>query len=204
MKLTSANFNGIIQQRAFTLVELMVAMSIGLVLAGTVVLLLVQGSLEQRRGYADTTVEESSYTLQAHISGVLRSMSASQGFSDFAANATYNTNGVLMGYQTIYVWQANPDGSYTGEKISYDPVAETVTYTPNTATPASQTVWTTSGPNVALHNLYFSGSLNPDSSPNNSLVNVNFLMDDNGYSQQGPTNNPASIYRSFSVQMRVD
>jgi prepilin-type N-terminal cleavage/methylation domain-containing protein len=204
MKLTSNNFSGVIQQRAFTLVELMVATSIGLVLAGTVVLLLIQGSLEQRRGYADTTVEESSYTLQARISGVLRSMSASQGFSAYLTNATLNTNGVVIGFQTIYVWQTNPDGSYTGEKISYDPGAETVTYTPNTATPASQTVWTTSGPNLALHNLYFSGSLNPDGSQNNSLINVNFLMDDNGYSQQGPINNPASIYRSFSVQMRVD
>jgi hypothetical protein len=44
--------------------------------------------------------------------------------------------------------------------------------------------------------------LKPDGSPDNSLINVSFQLDDNGASGQNQTNNPASICRTFSVQMR--
>jgi hypothetical protein len=62
----------------------------------------------------------------------------------------------------------------------------------------------TNSPTVALTKLYFSTSFNLDGSQNNSLVNVVFQMNDNGFSQQSPINNPASIMRNFSVQMRND
>ena len=47
-------------------------------------------------------------------------------------------------------------------------------------------------------------AFNPDGSQDNSLVNVMIQMDDNGYSHQNPINNPASIYRAFSIKMRSD
>ena len=62
----------------------------------------------------------------------------------------------------------------------------------------------TNSPNVVLRRFYFSSSLNLDGSQNNSLVNVTFQMDDNGYSKQNTAYNIANIYRSFSVQMRCD
>ena len=57
---------------------------------------------------------------------------------------------------------------------------------------------------LALRSLCFSTSFNPDGSLNSSLVNVRFQMDDNGASRQNPINNPANIYRTFSIQMRSD
>jgi prepilin-type N-terminal cleavage/methylation domain-containing protein len=204
MKLASVNLHSKHCRRAFTLVELMVAAGIGVILAGTVVLLLVQAATEQQRGYSDTTVEESAYTLQANLTSCLRGTSAGFGMTASYSN-TFLSGTNVIGYTTIYVWQPNVDASvYTVGKISADVNNGLVTYTPNITIPANQTIWMTNRSGVVLRTLYFSSSQNLDGSQNNSLVNVTFQMDDNGYSQQNATNNIANIQRSFSVQMRCD
>jgi prepilin-type N-terminal cleavage/methylation domain-containing protein len=192
-------------QRAFTLVELMVAMTVAVGLAGTAVLLLVQTGQEQRRGYADTTVEERAYVLQANLTSCLRGMSSGYGITGSSTNTVTDTNGVVYGYTSIYLFKPNSDGSsYTAGKISANLNDGSVIYTPNLSAPGSRIVWMTNSPNVVLRRFYFSSSLNLDGSQNNSLVNVTFQMDDNGYSKQNTAYNIANIYRSFSVQMRCD
>jgi hypothetical protein len=79
-----------------------------------------------------------------------------------------------------------------------------VVYTPDVSNPTKQIVWVSNSRTVALRELCFAPSFNPDGSLNSSLVNVRFQMDDNGYAQHNPINNPGNIYRSFSVQMRSD
>ena len=208
MKLISARFSTGVRRGGFSLTELMIALGVGLPVAGAVVLLFVQAALEQRRGLADTTVEENAYILQARITSCLRSMSCSGGL------ATSNpVNGSPLHFQTISVFHANPtnSSSYTREQISFVSTNQVI-YIPDMspAASANQIVWMTNSPTMVLRQLCFNTSSNPDGSLNSSLVNVCFQMDDNGYSQQGPTNNPASIdnpasiERSFSVQMRSD
>lgn len=179
----------------------MVTSAIGMLLAGTVVLLLVQSAVEQRNGYADTTVEEKAYTLEANITSCLRCMSANQGLTPIYSSGLYNTNGILLGYQSVFVFYPT-NGAYTTASISYN--AGQVTYTPDVSAPSIQTVWMSNSASSALTELYFSTSFNPDGSPNSSLVNVVFQMNDNGFSQQNPNNNPASVFRNFSIQMRND
>jgi hypothetical protein len=55
-----------------------------------------------------------------------------------------------------------------------------------------------------VSNLWFNTSVNLDGSDNASLVNIGLEMNDNGYAEQNSTNNCATIYRSFSVQLRGD
>jgi prepilin-type N-terminal cleavage/methylation domain-containing protein len=191
-----------VSRHAFTLVELMVAMVIGLGLAGSTVLLLVQSATEQRSGFADTTVEEKAYTLQANITSCLRSMSANQGLTPVYSSGVNNTNGTLLGYQSVFVFYPT-NGGYVTASISYNPSTGKVTYTPNVASPP-QVIWMTNGTSTELTEFYITTSFNPDGSQNNSLVNVVFQMNDNGFSQQGTINNPSSIFRNFSVQMRND
>jgi hypothetical protein len=62
----------------------------------------------------------------------------------------------------------------------------------------------TNSATLLLTNLVFSTSLNQVGAQNNSLVNVQFEMNDNKYSNQTPTNNIARVLRNFSVQMRND
>jgi hypothetical protein len=186
---------------AFTLVELMFSMAVGLGLAGTVMLLLVQAASEQRNGFADTTVEEQAYILEANITSCLRSMSANQGLTPNYSSGLYSS-GTFLGWQSIFVF-APSNGVYTTASITYNSTTGQVIYAPNVAA-TGQIIWMSNSPSAALTELYFNPSANPDGSPNASLVNVAFQMNDNGFSQQGSTNNPTSIFRNFSVQMRND
>jgi hypothetical protein len=203
MKTTSTNVAARFSGRAFTLAELMVATAVGMCLAGTVLLLLVQSATEQRNGFADTTVEEMAYILQANITTCLRSMSASMGFTPNYSSGLYATNGNLLGYQSVFIFYPT-NGAYITGTISYNSSSGQVIYTPNVLAPLTQTLWMTNSAAAVLTELYFSASFNLDGSQNNSLVNVVFQMNDNGFSQQNPSNNPASILRNFSVQMRND
>jgi hypothetical protein len=203
MKTASTNITARISRGAFTLVEMMFALAVGMGLAGTVVLLLVQSATEQRNGYADTTVEEKAYTLQANLTTCLRSMSANQGLTPNYSTGFFDSRGNLLGYQSVFIFYPT-NGGYTTASISYNSSSGQVIYTPNVLTPSTRMVWMTNSATAALTEMYFSTSFNMDGSQNNSLVNVVFQMNDNGFSQQSPINNPTSILRNFSVQMRND
>jgi len=191
-------------QCAFTLPEVMVASCLGFGIGGTVIFLLVQAAVEQRVGLAAATVEKSAYYLQSSIVNCFRGMSANQGLSPDYTSALRDGDGHLLGYQTVFCFSANTNGSYTRNQISVDPASGRVTYVPDVTMPTTSIIWMTNTANVVLRQLCFSTSYNPDGSLNGSLVNVQFLMDDNGASQQARNGNPASVYRSFSVHMRSD
>jgi prepilin-type N-terminal cleavage/methylation domain-containing protein len=203
MKTRPSNIAARISRRAFTLIEVLFASAVGAGLAGTVVLLLVQTATEQRNGFADTTVEEKAYTLQANITTTLRSMSASMGISPIISSAFVNTSGTTLGYQSAFFFYPT-NGGYNTASITYNSSTGQVLYTPNVLTPSISQVWMTNSSTSVLTEFYFSTSLNLDGSQNYSLVNVLFQMNDNGFSQQNPANNPASLFRNFSVQMRND
>ncbi len=161
------------QRRGFTLIELMVAMSVGLVLAGTVVMLLFQASREQRRGYAATTVEENAHNLQARITSCLRGMSSNFGITPDVSTPVTNISGNVVGYAAIIAFKPNANGTYTSQRLSFNASSGNFSYTPNYLTaPTTQIVWMTSGQKVVLRRLFFSNALNSDLSQNNSLINV--------------------------------
>jgi hypothetical protein len=203
MKTVPANITARFSQRAFTLAELMVATGVGLALSGMVVLLLVQTATEQRSGFADTSVEEKAYLLEANITACLRCMSANQGLTPNYSSGLVAPNGILLGYESVFMFYPT-NGAYNTASISYNPSSGQVIYTPNILIPSTQTLWMSNSSTAILTEFYFTTSFNLDGSQNNSLVNVVFQMNDNGFSQQNPTNNPASIFRNFSVLMRND
>jgi type II secretory pathway pseudopilin PulG len=204
MKLASFNASSRTCRQAFTLVELLIAMSVGIILAGTVVLLLVQAGTEQQRGYADATVEERAYILQSDLTTCLRGMSSGYGVTFSPTNQAFSgTN--FLGYTKIYVFQPNSIGStFKTGMINADLTTGAVVYTPDILSPGTMTVWLTNSTNVRLGRFYFNTYQNMDGSQNNSLVYVTFQLDDNGYSRQKTSDNIANIQRSFAVQMRCD
>lgn len=188
----------------FTLPEVMVSSCIGAGIGGTMIFLLLQGAVEQRLGLAGATVEQQAYTLQSSILGCLRGMSANQGLSPDLTSAVNDSNGNLLGYRSVFFFNARPDGSYTREQISVSAAMDQVAYIPDVTVPTHSIVWFKNSTNVALRQLCFNTSFNPDGSLNSSLVNVQFLMDDNGASRQPTNRNSTSIYRTFSVRLRGD
>jgi prepilin-type N-terminal cleavage/methylation domain-containing protein len=203
MRTRSTKSGARFSRRAFTLAELMVAMSVGLVLAGTAMVLLLISATEQRNGFADTSVEERAYILEDKITTCVRSASCNQGFTPNYGSGLYDGKGNFLGYQTISLSYLT-NGAYIMASISYNSSSGQVIYTPNVTAPSTQFIWMSNTPSAVLTELCFNTSLNMDTSQNNSLVNVIFQMNDDGFSQQNPSNNPASIYRNFSVQMRND
>jgi type II secretory pathway pseudopilin PulG len=195
------SFPQMLCRRAFTLVELMFAVVIGLGVAGSIVFLMFQSAQEQSRGLAATAVEEHAYILQAKISAVLRGASGNQGITPDYGTAVY-AGVTLLGYQSIIVF-APTNGAYVSGRMAFTPDSGQIVYIPNLATGTPQ-LWLTNSANLRLTNLLFSTSLNLDGSPNSSLINVQFEMDDNGVSRQSATNNLASVFRTFSIQMRND
>ena len=189
-------------RRAFTLIELMFATTVGLVVAGSVVMLMFLSAQEQRRGLAAASVEENTYILQSKISTCLRSASGNQGITPDYSTPVLAPNGLVLGYETVLVFTPT-NGGYVSGRIKYTAATGTVIYTPNLSA-AAQELWMTNSATSRLTNFLFSTSLNLDGSPNSSLVNVSFLMDDNGYTRQNTNNNLASVIRSFCIQMRND
>jgi prepilin-type N-terminal cleavage/methylation domain-containing protein len=204
MKMKSAQRGGRASRRAFTLPELMVASSVGLLITSAVISLLMLSALEDRLGLGCATVEEKAYVLQTTIAKNLRPMSANQGMSPDYSLPYTAPNGSVLGYNGIYVFVAMTNGTYANEHIFFNSTNGAVTCVNNSTSPATQSLWMSNSPTCNLTNLWFSTSLNPDGSVNGSLVNVAIEMNDNGFAHQNPTNNCASVYRSFSVQLRGD
>src|SRR5580693_2226357 len=106
MKTASSHIAVRRSRRAFTVMELLAAMAVGLGLAGTIMLLLVQTATEQKHGYADTTVEQA-----ANITTCLRSMSANMGITPSYTSVVTDTNGNTLGYQSISMFYPT-NGAY--------------------------------------------------------------------------------------------
>jgi hypothetical protein len=187
----------------YTLIELMFAITAALTVTGAIVLLMVQAGIEQCKGLASATVEQKAYTLESQIINTLRMMSANQGFTPDYGTAVTDSGGNTLGYKSIVLF-APTNGNYLTGRIQYDPTSGAVTYIPNVTSPATQSVWATNAVNSRLTKMYFSQSFNLDGSLNSSLVRVTFAMDDNGISMQATNINPASVQRSFAVQLRND
>ncbi len=191
--------------RGFTLPEVLVAGSIGVIITGFIMTLLLDSGAEARMGLGVATVEDQAYYIEGQLTKNLRSMSANQGITPDRSTMCYAANGAFLGYQGVYAFQILTNGTTVTEHIFFDPTHGTVTCVTNTAAVASSTVlWFTNSPNCVVSNLWFNTSANLDGSDNASLVNVVLEMNDNGYAEQNTTNNCATIYRSFAVQLRGD
>jgi hypothetical protein len=191
--------------RAFTLPEVLVAGSIGVIITGFIMALLLDSGAEARMGFGVATVEDQAYYVEGQLTRNLHAMSANQGITPDQSTMCYAPNGSFLGYQGIYAFQILTNGTTVTEHIVFDPTHGTVTCVTNTAAAATSTVrWFTNSANCVVSNLWFNTSVNLDGSDNASLVNIGLEMNDNGYAEQNSTNNCATIYRSFSVQLRGD
>ena len=192
----------IARRSGFTLPELLIASSVSLLISGFVLSLLWLAVKEDRLGLGCATVEEQAYVLQGNLTKTLRIMSANQGMSPDYSMPYTASSGNVVGYHGAYLFKYMTNGSYATEHIVFNSTNGTVTFTDTSGSSAATTVWGTNTSTCIVSNVWFNSSLNPDGSVNSSLVNVALVLNDNGFAGENPTNNCASIYRSFSVQLR--
>jgi len=182
----------------FTLVELMVALCVGGFVTGAGLLLLLESARESRRGVADAALEAAVNNVQARVIGCLRPMSADEGviFADPLSDA----DGVFLGFQRIIIARG-PAPDHPREELRFEAATGRVVYDPNRSLAGNEVILGQSSPREVLRRVSFWPSLKKDGTPDNALVNVAIVADDNGSSGR-PLPNSANVWRSFSVRMR--
>lgn len=186
------------RRHGFTLVELLVASSVAAMIAGTAVLLLMQSAIENKRGFADATLEQEASNLQDKIIQILHGMSANEG--------TYYYGAAVNGYYpNIIVARGSTLDLFPREQLSFDQGTRRALYNSNFPAAGTTTLLARTNSNAVVRFLGFSPAFKPDGTVDNSLVGVLIKMDDNGSSGRigaSRSNNPACIWRSFAVRMR--
>jgi hypothetical protein len=184
-------------------VELLIASSVATLITGTTMLVLLETAKENRRGYADSTVEQVASELQGKLIRAIRSMSASEGVA--FSSPELDDSGALLGYKSIIVAQG-PYPDYEREQISFNAGTGAVTQDSNLSSGTNALLNLAQlNTHAVVRALRFSPSLKNDGTVDNSLVNIFIEMDDNGYSMRSGSShsdNPAYVWRTFSVKMR--
>lgn len=182
----------------FTLVELLVASGVGALVTGASLLLLLESARESRRGFADATLESAVNGVQTRIVGCLRPMSADEGV--IFADPMNNSDGVLLGFRRV-IMARGPAPDFPREELRFDTSTGQAIYDPNRSLNGNEVVIGDSTPRAVIRRVCFWPSLKKDGTPDNSLINVAIVADDNGTSGR-PLPNPANVWRTFTVRMR--
>lgn len=187
------------RRRAFTLVELLIASSIGLLIAGGVMLLLIESTKEMYRDVADETVQQAAGDLESKLARCLRGMSAAESVV-FATPASSTGPGTNW-FRRIIVARG-PAPGFPREEIRFDTNSAAALYFPNRLLTNNTVLLQSRAGSYALRDLYFYPSFEEDGTLDSSLIYVVFDIDDDGYSRTPGAANFAKVQRTFAVKMR--
>jgi hypothetical protein len=188
------------RRQGFTVAELLIASSVGLLIGGVAGLLILESAREDVRSVADMAVEQAASDLEGRLVSCLRIMSARE--SVVYTTPTEDEEDGYRGFQRIIVAQG-PVPDFPRAELRFDAATGSAIYLSNRLVVGSQEVLMQSHSNrVVLRNLCFFPSVKADSTPDNSLVNIVIEVDDDGSSRRRTNSNPARIQRTFAVKMR--
>ena len=175
-----------------TLMEVLVASSIGVVVLGALLTVVTLVAEEERRGWVAAGLQQQADLLEDRITRLIRAMSAGEavilGDPVEAGSPFY--------HQMITAQGSSP---IPREKLAYQPASFTCTHTPDLSSPTVQESYCTPSSALVLRNMYLSISEKNDGAPDASSVAIVFQMDDNGAGVRHVTN---IVTRSFTVTMR--
>lgn len=186
-------------ERAFTLVEMVFAASLGTLVMGGLLVLIVEVNKEQRRGMTDCTLEIQAGLAQDKLTRIIHSMSAGESviLSDpIATGSTFFRRVILAEGQAP---------TYPREELIYSTNAFTLTHDQNRSTTGDEVTLVRSNAMYLLRNCYFYISMKVDGSPDNSAVNVYLEFDDNYFAGRKNTSRQpikTKVTRTFTVKMR--
>ncbi|MGO9203042.1 MAG: prepilin-type N-terminal cleavage/methylation domain-containing protein [Limisphaerales bacterium] len=187
----------------FTLSEVMIAMSIGLLVGGTTLLLLIQSAQTNAMVFSDVTLDEAANTLQSKIVSHIRAMGGGGG----AQGAVYtNLPGAVappgLCYYLRVPYQMADVGSTALAQIGYDPASGTITYCTNYTSPTGQEILLSTNANVTVASFGFFPSIkgNGDNTLDLTLANVEIELVHTTFFPMPKTN---TVWRTFSVRMRT-
>lgn len=175
-----------------TLVEILIASTIGVVVMGSLLMLVTVVAGEQRHQMVDANLQQEANLLEDKITRLLRSMSASQ--------ATIMGDAISSGspfYRKLIIAQGGTP--VPREQLSYNVTNMSCIHLANTTLQSAQEFYFKTSSVAVLRNMYFFISEKNDGAPDASAVSVFFQLDDNGSGRRKKTN---SLTRSFTATMR--
>lgn len=185
------------RRRGFTLVELVITTGISVLIGGAIMLMLVEAAKENYRCVADEAVERASSELENRLLQRLRSMSGSGGAifsSPVDASATT--------FRRVLV-SKGPAPDYPREELRFDGGNSLVIHTPDVTKPGSSIILFTNKPGIyRIRDLRFFPALKPDGSPDGSLINVSFTIDNDGSTKRISFGSSVTLERTFSARVR--
>lgn len=183
-----------------TLVELMVALSIGVVLAGGGVFLLIEAARENLRTVADATVEHEAALLQARLTRLLREMSCAEGAVYFLPAAT------VFDMPTAYhglIVARGPSPDFPRAELRYDTANGRLWFRENRASASTEVTLFENRPGrVLLRQVQWAPGIKADGSTDSTVIRIFFRMDDDGFGRRPSDVNSSQVFRSFAVKMR--
>jgi Tfp pilus assembly protein PilE len=175
-----------------TLMEVLIASSIGVLVLAALIALMTTQVQEQRKEMVDSNLQQQANLLEDKITRLFRSMSAGQAAilgNPIAAGSPF--------YHLIVV--ARGSAPIAREQVAFDSATFTCASTPNLAVPATREIYFGQSKLAVLRELYFFISQKNDGASDASAITVFFKMDDNGMGHRGRTN---VLVRSFTTTMR--
>jgi len=184
----------------FTLVEMMFAWSIGLLIAGGGVLLVLEAAKENARSVADMSLEQAASDLESRVVECLRTMSAREAV--VYTSPAEDGGETYRAYRSVIVARG-PAPDFPRSELRFEPDSGRVVFLSNRLVTASQKVLMQNQTNrFVVRNLCFFPAIKSDTTPDNSLINVVIELDDDGASARRTASNFARIQRTLSVKMR--
>ncbi len=182
------------RQSGMTLVEVMIAASIGgVVLMGLMMLVMLMAS-EQRKYLVNAVLQQNANLLEDRITRLIRSMSAREAVAlgdPIASGSPF--------FRKVVV--ARGSSPIPREQLAYEAGTFRCTHLPNMAVPGTQDIYFSPSPMAVLRNMYFFISEKNDGAPDSSAITVVFQLDDDamGSKNRSKTN---SLTRVFTASMR--
>ena len=187
------------EKRAYTLVEIVVSMGIGVLVLGFFGVTILTTAYEQRQALVQASLETEVCLVSDKLAGLLRSMSSTESvvFTDVVPGKTGC-------YRTIIVAQGEI-ASYPREVISFNASTNTVTHDPNRNSAGDVRVLSLPTSTTVLRELYFYPSCASDGRSDSTTLNVFLQLDDNGSGGRRNTDGTQkriTVTRSFAIKMR--
>jgi hypothetical protein len=186
------------QLGGMTLVEVMIAVVLMVSTLGTLMVIGLLISREQKLQLAAETVSQKTNLLQDRLLRLLREMSETEGI--IFGNQIPGQNRYRM-----IIMGRGPAPDYPRERLAFDPMAGKLIYASNSALTGSEQVLFQSIKGAKLLEMAFYPSLQVGDVPNNSLLNIKMQVGDDGLSGRRLANgNLLTNFstRYFAVRMR--
>ena len=185
-------------KQGFTLVEVLIAATIGVLVMGAVMGLMITTLRDQRLGLVQQRVSEQADRVQDQVTELLKYGSRDAGVFLADADGAY--------YRKVVFRQ---ETGAANQQLEYDPDDMTLTYDPDLSKSGGEKVFDTSSSMTTLDRVRFVTGMKVGGIPDSGVILVEIEVSDHGFARKpyrDPSNEANWVVssRSFAVNLRLE